>query len=86
MFRLHRESTPLATTLRLAGRLDATNAATVAAMADDCLRAGHHLVLDLAGLQFADADGVRCLQRAEHAGARLVHGSTFLRHLLETLA
>ena len=86
MFRLHRERTALATTLRLAGRLDATNAATVAAMVDDCLRAGHRLVLDLAGLQFADAEGVRCLQRARRVGAQLVHGSTFLRHLLETPA
>lgn len=84
MFRLHREDTSLTTTLRLAGRLDGQHVPAIAAVLDEPVAAGRQLVIDLADLQFVDAVGLRCLRRAHRAGARLLHGTTFVRHLLET--
>jgi hypothetical protein len=82
MLRLRSERTELATVVWLHGRLDADHVAAVAAAATET--GMRPLVLDVAGVAFADAAGVRCLRALQRDGAELRGATTFLRHLLET--
>jgi anti-anti-sigma regulatory factor len=69
-------------TLRLEGRL-------AAAWVDEFARAvgtamgEAHVTLDLAGLAFADPDGVAVIRSAIDRGARLTGGSPFIAALIE---
>jgi RNA polymerase sigma-70 factor (ECF subfamily) len=71
------------TTLRIEGRLTRDTMGELAASCTAALRAGQTLRLDLSGVRFADAAGVRAVREARAAGAVLLDCSGFLAELLK---
>lgn len=81
MLRIHQTLEADSTTLLLEGKLLAPWAAEVRLAAASALARGP-LRLDLAGLAFADADGIATLQSLRQAGVEFIHVSDFVGDLL----
>lgn len=84
MLRIHQTLEATSTTLVLEGKLLAPWAGEVRLVAANALARGP-VRLDLAGLAFADTEGVATLQTLRQAGIEFVHVSGFIDNLLTLL-
>jgi len=81
MLRIHQKLEATSTTLVLEGKLLTPWAREVRLAAASALARGP-VRLDLAGLAFADVEGVVTLQTLRQAGIELIHVSDFIDDLL----
>ena len=81
MLRIHQTLEATSTTLVLEGKFLAPWAGEVRLLAASALARGP-VRLDLAGLAFADAEGMASLQTLRQAGIEFIHVSAFIDNLL----
>lgn len=84
MFRItvSHEAEPSATRVLIEGRLMGEKMDQLSGVLETVSLQDRHVLVDLAGVSFADAEGLAELQRAEQRGAKLVKASPFLTEML----
>ena len=83
MLKITRTDSPERSRLHLEGRLTVADVPALDEACTEAQSARRALVLDLAGLRFADRTGTVALQRLRAAGARLDNATAFLTELLQ---